>query len=86
MAAADHETEPEAMATLQDICTVEDDVTSSGDVYELSMAPRKIIMDLPVQIAFFVYAYAKLRMLQLRYDLFEEYLDKPKWCPLYMDT
>ena len=86
MAAADQEMEPEAMATLEDICTVEDNVTSSGDVYELSMAPRKIIMDLPVQIAFFVYAYAKLRMLQLRYDLFEEYLYKPKWCPLYMDT
>ena len=86
MAAADHDTEPEAMVTMEDICPVDDGSMSSGDVYELSMAPRKVIMDLPVQIAFFVYAYAKLRMLQLRYDLFEEYLDKSKWCPLYMDT
>ena len=43
--------------------------TVVADTYELSMAPERLTMDLPVQIAIFVYAYAKLRMLQFRYDL-----------------
>ena len=50
------------------------------------MAPRRIHMDLPVQFAFMVYAYATLRMLLLPYDLFERYFEHHKWCPLYMDT
>ena len=43
-------------------------------------------MDLPIQIAVFVYAYAKLRMLQFRYDLLGQYVDHRHWEPLYMDT
>ena len=50
------------------------------------MAPRKINMDLPIQIAFFVYSYAKMCMLQFRFEMMEEYMEHNKWCPLYMDT
>jgi G:T-mismatch repair DNA endonuclease (very short patch repair protein) len=85
--ARDPDLEPEAMLTLQDHWEIEDcgDI-NDDDVYELSLAPKKIQMDLPVQIAFFVYAYAKLRMLQFRYELFETYADHRLWSPMYMDT
>ena len=43
--------------------------------YELSMAPERLTMDLPIQIAVFVYAYAKLRMLQFRFDLLGQNVD-----------
>ena len=49
--------------------------TVGADTYELSMVPERLTMDLPVQIAVFVYAYAKLRMLQFRYDLLGQYVD-----------
>ena len=55
------------------------------DTYELSMASECLTMDLPAQIAVFVYAYAKLCMLQLRYDLLGQYVDHQCWEPLYMD-
>ena len=85
---SDHDIDPDAMPTLRDYHHVDDELNTSKDrdVYEVSMAPRSIHMDLPVQIAFFVYAYAKMCMLQFRYELFEEYMDRRKWCPMYMDT
>ena len=60
--------------------------TAGADNYELSMVPERLTMDFPVQIAVFVYAYAKLRMLQFRYDLLGQYVDHRRWEPLYMDT
>ena len=33
---------------------------SALDLYELSMVPEHLTMDLPIQITIFVYAYAKL--------------------------
>ena len=54
--------------------------------YEVVLGPRKIVEDLPLHIAFFVYQYAKLRMLELRYEFMERYFDKAKWEQLYMDT
>ena len=60
--------------------------TAVVDTYELSMAPECLTMDLPFQIAVFIYAYAKLRMLQFGYDLLGQYEDHRCWEPLYMDT
>ena len=40
------------------------------------MAKKVIKYDLPVQIGFFVYQYAKLRMLQFYYDFMDQYLDQ----------
>ena len=54
--------------------------------YEVVMGPRKIVEDLPVHISFYVYQYAKLKMLELRYDFMERFFDKSKWEQLYMDT
>ena len=55
--------------------------TAGAETYELSVAPERLTMDLPVQIAVFVYAYAKLRMLQFRYDLLGQYVDHRCWSP-----
>jgi hypothetical protein len=36
--------------------------------YEVCMSKKKIKLDLPLQIGFFVYQYAKMRMLEFHYD------------------
>ena len=64
----------------------EAETASDETVYELGQAPQKIKQDLPKQIAVFVYAYAKLGMLQFRYELMESYFDHRYWAPMYMDT
>ena len=66
----------------------EDDAPEAvpADHYQLAMAPEHLTMDLLVQITVFGYTYAKLRMLQLRYDLLGEYADHRCWELLYMDT
>ena len=51
-----------------------------------AMAPGRLTMDLLAQIAVFVYAYPKLCMLQLWYDLLGKYTDHRYWVPLYIDT
>ena len=44
------------------------------DLYEVSKTKKSISMNLPIQIGFFVYQYAKLRMLEFYYDfVFEIY-------------
>ena len=50
------------------------------------MAKKVIKYDLPVQIGFFVYQYAKLRMLQFYYDFMDQYLDRSDFQYLEMDT
>ena len=44
------------------------------DTYEVESCKKNIKLNLPSQIGFFVYRYAKLRMLQFYYDN-----DKPIW-------
>ena len=56
------------------------------DFYEVEMAKKVIKYDLPVQISFFVYQYAKLRMLQFYYDFLDQYLDRKNYQYLEMDT
>ena len=80
------ETDPEDMSV--DRWEPEDVVhttTAGADTYELSMAPERLTMDPFVQITVFVYAYAKLCMLQFWYDLLGQYVDHRCWEPLYMD-
>ena len=43
-------------------------------------------MDLPIQIGFFVYQYAKLRMLEFYYDLIDKFLDRSDFEYCEMDT
>ena len=55
-------------------------------VYELKTAKKKLVMKLPIQIGFFVYQYAKLRMLQFHYQFLQRFLDHPDFELLEMDT
>ena len=56
------------------------------DLYELEMAKKKIKYDLPLHIGFFVYQYAKLRMLAFYYDFLDKYLDRSDYAYIEMDT
>ena len=46
------------------------------DTYEVQSSKKKIKLDLPLQVGFFVYQYAKLRMLQFYYDFLDKYVDR----------
>ena len=58
----------------------------SDDFYEISKTKKSITMDLPIQIGFFVYQYAKLRMLQFYYDFIDKFLDRADFEYCEMDT
>ena len=55
-------------------------------LYEVECMKHKIVYDLPHHIAFFVYQYAKLKMLQLRYDLLDRFIDHSDYEMVEMDT
>lgn len=55
-------------------------------VFELKSAKKKINMNLPIQIGFFVFQYAKLKMLDFYYRLIDTYLDRQDYQYLQMDT
>ena len=42
-------------------------------------------MNLPIQVGFFVYQYAKLRMLQFYYDFLDKYLNRADFQTCEMD-
>ena len=56
------------------------------DLYEVELAKKKIKYDLPLHISFFVYQYAKLRMLEFYYDFIDIYLDRKNFQYIEMDT
>ena len=56
------------------------------DLFEVEEAKKRIVYDLPHHIAFFVYQYAKLKMLQLRYDFLDQYVDPTDFQMVEMDT
>jgi hypothetical protein len=56
------------------------------DTYEVQSSKKKIKMDLRLQVGFFVYQYAKLRMLQFYYDCLDKYIDKSDFEFCEMDT
>ena len=47
---------------------------------------RRINHNLPVQIGFFVYSYAKLRMLEFFYDVIDRFISRDDYNLLEMDT
>jgi len=55
-------------------------------VYELKSSKKKLKMNLPIQIGFFVYQYAKLRMLEFYYHCVDRFLDRSDFELLEMDT
>ena len=56
------------------------------DVYEITSNKARLTYDLPLHIGFFVYQYAKLRMLQFYYDFVARYVDRSLFQYCEMDT
>lgn len=54
--------------------------------YEVSMDKLKTVVDLPMTVAFFVYHYAKLRMLEFVYDFLKRYLRTGSYQIVCSDT
>ena len=46
------------------------------DTYEVESCKKTIKLNLPIQVAFFIYQYAKLHMLRFYYDFLDTYLDR----------
>ena len=55
-------------------------------VYEVSLKKSKIAFDLPTLVAFFVYSYAKQRMLEFYFDFLDQVLDREDFEMIEMDT
>ena len=58
----------------------------TSGVYELKSSKKKHKMNLPIQIGFFVYQYAKLRMLGFYYHCIDRFVDRSNYQLLEMDT
>ena len=58
----------------------------SEEVFELKIFKKMIKCDLPIQIGFFVFTYAKLRMLEFYYHCIDAFLDRRDFQYLEMDT
>ena len=56
------------------------------DAYEIEMNKSVVKYTLPLHIGFFVYQYAKLRMLQFYYDFVDIYVERPLFQYCEMDT
>ena len=56
------------------------------DAYEIEMNKKTVNYTLPVHVGFFVLQYAKMRMLQLYYDLINRYVERPLFQYCEMDT
>ncbi|XP_066278985.1 uncharacterized protein [Branchiostoma lanceolatum] len=61
-----------------------DEVTD--DFYEMQLTKKVIKFNLPLQIGFFVYQYAKLRMLEFYYDFMIKFVDRSDFQYCEMDT
>ncbi|XP_070178816.1 uncharacterized protein, partial [Littorina saxatilis] len=55
-------------------------------VFEVEMTKSTLNWNLPLQIGFFVYQYAKLRMLQFHFDLVDKFLSRDDYQLCEMDT
>ena len=56
------------------------------DAYEVTSNKVRVTYDLPLHIGFFVYQYAKLRMLEFYYDFIDRYVDRSLFQYCEMDT
>ena len=54
--------------------------------FQVTSKKRTIRHNLPIQIGFFVYSYAKLRMLSFYYDVLVRYIPRPLFSLCEMDT
>ena len=56
------------------------------DIYEVQLAKKTTICNLPIQLGFFILAIAKRRMLEFKYDFLDVYVDRQFYSILEMDT
>ena len=56
------------------------------DLFEVECAKNKVRWNLPLQIGFFVYQYAKLRMLQFHFDFVDKFVSRDDYQLCEMDT
>lgn len=56
------------------------------NTYEVQSSKKTVKLNLPLQIVFFVYQYAKLRMLQFYFDFLDKYLDRRDFQYCEIDT
>ena len=56
------------------------------EFYEIEMAETKIVMDLPIQLGYFILHFAKLKMLEFNHDFLDVYVDRSDKMLLGMDT
>ena len=57
-----------------------------GELYEVSEAPRKTGIKIPIHIGFQILQLAKQRMLEFAYDFVAKYIERPLYQYLYCDT
>jgi hypothetical protein len=58
-----------------------------GDIaYEVCMDRKKIDMDTPLPVAYYVYHGAKLRILEFIFDFLEKFLTRGSWQLICSDT
>lgn len=57
-----------------------------SDLYEVEMQLKKIKFNLPLQIGFMVYQYAKLKMLQFTFDFLDKFVSRQDYQLCEMDT
>ena len=62
------------------------DLEEIGDVYEIEMRKRQVVINRPFQVGIAVYQMAKLRILQFYYDCLDRYLDRGDFELMQMDT
>lgn len=55
-------------------------------MYEVEKAKSKIVLDLPIQLGYFILQYAKLRMLEFYYDFMDRYCQRTDFMYCEMDT
>ena len=60
----------------------------TDDAYEIEMNKSVVKYTMPLHIGFFVYQYAKLRMLQFYYDFADIYVEQPlfQYCDMDIDS
>jgi hypothetical protein len=56
------------------------------EIFEAEMAKRRIVLNMPMQVGYFILQLGKLRMLQFYYDVLDYYVDRADFELCTMDT
>jgi hypothetical protein len=67
-------------------CWLKDFTEHGKDVFELQLIKRQYKQDTPIQVGYSVLQYAKLRMLEFKYDFMAKYIDDSHYQYILMDT